>query len=123
VAEEMTPVLRRLFSTDSSIVISVLTRVELASAIWRRRAPRELNREAVAAEVIRAAAEWTDVPVDKVIAAAVVACEQHRLRAGDALQLGAALHASEGSPSTLPFVTLDRDLASAARAEGFPILP
>jgi predicted nucleic acid-binding protein len=49
-------------------------------------------------------------------------CEKHRLRAGDALQLAAALKGTR-NPSARPFVTLDHDLASAARAEGFPVLP
>jgi hypothetical protein len=41
----------------------------------------------------------------------------------DALQLAAALVACGDDRRTLPFVTLDRDLANAARAEGFPVLP
>ena len=47
----------------------------------------------------------------------------HRLRAMDALQLAAALVACGNDPTTLPFVTLDRDLITAARAEGFTVLP
>jgi predicted nucleic acid-binding protein len=41
----------------------------------------------------------------------------------DALQLAAALLASGDSPRSLPLVTLDHDLARAARAEGFTVLP
>jgi predicted nucleic acid-binding protein len=48
---------------------------------------------------------------------------KHRLRGMDALQLAAALVACGHVPRSLPFVTLDRDLASAARAEGFDVLP
>jgi predicted nucleic acid-binding protein len=40
----------------------------------------------------------------------------------DALQLASALIARERFGS-LPFVTLDSNLASAARAEGFVVLP
>lgn len=47
----------------------------------------------------------------------------HRLRAMDALQLAAALIACGYKPARLPFVTLDIALASAARAEGFIVLP
>jgi len=47
----------------------------------------------------------------------------HTLRAGDALQLAAALLAAEEDPADLPFVTLDERLADAARKEGFPVLP
>ena len=45
----------------------------------------------------------------------------HPLRAADALQLAAALAASEGDPSTLEFITLDERLASAARKEGLRV--
>jgi uncharacterized protein len=45
----------------------------------------------------------------------------HPLGAGDALQLAAAITASEGDPSSLAFVTLDDRLAQAAAREGFPI--
>ncbi|HEV7485336.1 MAG TPA: hypothetical protein VGQ65_06605 [Thermoanaerobaculia bacterium] len=41
----------------------------------------------------------------------------------DALQLAAALIACGYKPARLPFVTLDIALASAARAEGFIVLP
>jgi hypothetical protein len=41
----------------------------------------------------------------------------------DALQLGAALVASNDNPRTLPFVTIDPDLARAACAERFVVLP
>jgi hypothetical protein len=41
----------------------------------------------------------------------------------DALQLAAALIACGYQPTRLDFVTLDNALASAARAEGFVVLP
>lgn len=47
---------------------------------------------------------------------------RHVLRAADALQLGTAIIASSGAPGSLPFVTLDLDLAAAARVEGFSVL-
>jgi predicted nucleic acid-binding protein len=46
----------------------------------------------------------------------------HPLRPADALQLAAALTAAEAHAGSLPFVTLDRRLADAARREGFPVL-
>jgi hypothetical protein len=46
----------------------------------------------------------------------------HPLRAADALHLGAALVAAEDNPRTLPFVTLDDELALAAEREGFPVV-
>ena len=46
----------------------------------------------------------------------------HDLRAGDALQLAAALTAAEGQPIAMGFVTLDDRLGRAALREGFPVV-
>jgi predicted nucleic acid-binding protein len=46
----------------------------------------------------------------------------HTLRAADALQLAAAITVAEGLPASLEVVTLDQQLAAAARREGFPVL-
>ena len=45
----------------------------------------------------------------------------HPLRAADSLQLAAAIIAAENDPPTLQFVTLDQQLAAAARREGFEV--
>lgn len=45
----------------------------------------------------------------------------HPLRAADALQLSAAIHAAEGHPPTLSIVCLDERLSEAAEREGFMI--
>lgn len=47
----------------------------------------------------------------------------HPLSAADALQLAAALVSSEATPQGEGFVTLDDRLRTAARAEGFTVLP
>jgi hypothetical protein len=46
----------------------------------------------------------------------------HDLRAADALQLSAAIVASEGRPASLVFVCLDGRLGLAAEREGFPVV-
>jgi hypothetical protein len=46
----------------------------------------------------------------------------HELRAGDALQLAAAIVASDHQTSAMEFVTLDRRLADAADKEGFRVI-
>lgn len=46
----------------------------------------------------------------------------YRLRAGDALQLGAARIAARERPAELEFVTLDDRQAEAAEREGFRVL-
>ncbi len=48
--------------------------------------------------------------------------ESHTLRAADALQLAAALVASEEKPQDLPFVILDHPLALGPEEEGFKVL-
>lgn len=47
----------------------------------------------------------------------------HPLRAGDALQLAAALVWCDDTPGGETFVCLDERLSAAARREGFAILP
>ena len=45
----------------------------------------------------------------------------HGLRAGDALQLAAALAFANHQPGSLDFVCLDQRLAEAAAREGFAV--
>ncbi|MGH7567607.1 MAG: hypothetical protein ACREL9_01365 [Gemmatimonadales bacterium] len=45
----------------------------------------------------------------------------HPVRAGDALQLAAAIIAAGHEPATLEFVSLDARLNEAASREGFPV--
>jgi uncharacterized protein len=45
----------------------------------------------------------------------------HSLRAADALQLAAAIIASEARPASLQIVSLDDRLIDAARREGFTV--
>ncbi len=111
--------------SDPRVTIWTLTRVEVLSAISRR---RRLEPEAVGLlqiarrEVMRSWLNWTEVTdLASVRRHAERIVETHSLRAADALQLGAALAAAEGDPSTLGFVTLDRRLAEAAEREGFPV--
>jgi uncharacterized protein len=70
------------------------------------------------------ASSWSEIPPgERVRDNAVRLVRVHDLRAGDALQLAAALVAAEERPATLELVTLDDRLALAARREGFRILP
>ena len=118
--------MRELAAIDHEIVVWTLTLIEVISGVWRRdpAAYTEASRAAAAQSVTKADGEWAKVAdVRTVVTVAKNMAKRHRLRAGDTIQLSAALLASEGYPSRLPFVTLDRELASAARAEGFPVLP
>jgi predicted nucleic acid-binding protein len=119
--------MRSLIATDARIVVSIITPVEVQSALWRRRHHDELSvdQHATAEEAFAKLSEsWSEI--DDIFAARQVALDlikRHVLRAADALQLAAALIAASDDLSHLPFVTLDHDLADAARAEGFPVLP
>ena len=126
VAERATPQMERRFREDPDVVVWTLTRVELLSALARRRrAEPTAGRRLAAArrEVLTAWDHWSEVTALEVVrrhAERIV--ETHPLKAADALQVGAALVAAEDSPATLEFVTLDRNLAVAAEREGFRVL-
>ncbi|MGH7390075.1 MAG: type II toxin-antitoxin system VapC family toxin [Candidatus Rokuibacteriota bacterium] len=117
---------RRWLQEDANVVVWTLTRVELLSAIARRRrqepeAARRLSeaRRSLLAEWER----WTEVTaVDLVRRHAERVVEAHRLRAADALQIGAALVAAGDDPGSLAFVTLDAAQAEAAEHEGLRVL-
>jgi predicted nucleic acid-binding protein len=69
------------------------------------------------------AQQWIEIPPTAAVREqAYRMLRVHPLRAADALQLAAALVASEFEPRALPFVTLDSRLAEAAAREGFELL-
>lgn len=126
VAEPDTPRAERWLRTDPDVVIWTLTRVELLSALARRRRehPKEARRLLQARrEFLAAWDQWSEVTaVEAVRRHAERLVESHPLRAADALQLGAAIVAADHAPSTLTFVTLDQRQADAAEREGFRVL-
>lgn len=83
------------------------------------------GREVAVASTKLAALEsrWVEIaPSDRLRDDARRLVRVHDLRAADALQLAAALAASDDQDDPLPFVTLDERLALAAEREGFPVL-
>ena len=114
------------FASDPEIVTWWASGVECVSALAR------LERESnVAPAVMDAAlhrldslaAAWQEVqPVAPLRRTAYRILRVHPLRAGDALQLAAAIAAAEDTPASLPFVTLDDRLAVAAAREGFVVV-
>ncbi len=111
--------------SDSHIVASHLTPVEITSSLWRRRhhgklpAAAHLQADAAFAEITR---RWSAIAAPESVERAIDLLSRHPLRAADSVQLASALIARERFGS-LPFVTLDRDLPAAAEAEGFGVLP
>jgi len=125
VDELSTPQMAQLLSDDPNIAVWICTSVELASAVWRRaRSHDRLSQRDAEALIASLESAWIVIDESKAIVdRARYLLTNHRLRGMDALQLGAALFASNDNPRTLPFVTIDHDLAAAARAEGFTVLP
>jgi predicted nucleic acid-binding protein len=126
VAEPATKQVERWMRADPHVVVWTLTRLELLSALARRRREERTVARALAAardDVIDASSAWSEVTaVDVVRRHAERVVETHPLRAADALQIGAALVAADGHPEGLELVTLDERLGDAARREGFRVL-
>jgi predicted nucleic acid-binding protein len=109
------------------VIVWWATELECISAISRieRAGDLDLPLTDIAFERLEALrTSWQEIePATPVRVAARRALRVHALRAADALQLAAALVATNGQPSQLPFVTLDGRLADAARREGFSVDP
>jgi predicted nucleic acid-binding protein len=116
----------RVFADDPAPAVWWLTSLECWSALARMQRERRLDAEQAqtcAALLDDVARAWTEVPpLDRVRDQARRLVGLHPLKAAEALQLAAALVLSDFEPKTLPFVTLDAQLAAAARREGFEVL-
>jgi len=110
-------------SGDNAMVVWTLTPVEVVSALRRLVRERAVSEDAARVAEIRLGEMMErchvviDVEVVKSLAARLL--RLHSLRAFDALQLGAALHWTEGHPQGRMLHTLDSRLAQAAEREGF----
>lgn len=126
VGERETTRARRWLRKDPDVVVWTLSRVELLSALARRRREEPgAARQLLAArrEILGAWERWTEVTAVEVVRRhAERLVETHPIRAADALQIGAALVTAEDNPETLEFVTFDRTQAAAAEREGFRVL-
>jgi uncharacterized protein len=126
IEEPQSAMARRWYRDDSAVVVWVMTRVEIASAIARRRREEPSlasEFDQTFRDIVKVSEEWiaiTDHLAVRDHAERIV--RSHPLRAADALQLGAAIAAAEEEPASLEFVTLDRRLAEAAIREGFQVL-
>ncbi len=127
IREGASEALREVYSADDALTVWWGSPVEVHSALRRRELMGELDAQALArarADLGALAEAWTEVPASpRLRETAVHVIQRHALRAADAFQLAAALLAAAGEPRSLPLVTLDVRLRSAAVAEGFPLLP
>ncbi len=126
ISESGTSRARRWLREDPHVIVWTLTRVELISALARRRREAPSAAPSLLAarrDLLGAWDRWSEVTaVEAVRRHAERVVETHPLRAADALQIAAAIVAAEDDPTGLPFVTFDREMAAAAEREGFRIL-
>ena len=117
---------RQAFEQDPGLIVWWGSSVECASAIARaeRDARIDAARSADAFAGLRLLQSgWIEIDAtSRLRESAERMVRVHPLRAADALQLAAALVASDGQPAALPFLTLDNRLANAADREGFPVV-
>ena len=126
VGEASTAAMQELGGSDPAMLVWWMTPFECLSAIARLERRGELTSEATeeALERLDSLAEgWNEgQPVEAVRRAARRILRVHPLGAADALQLASAAVAGEGHAASLEIVTLDEQLADAARREGFKVL-
>ena len=122
-AEQGSPRAKAWYRNDPDVIVWTLTRVEVFSALARRRreAPVATSRLlTVRRDFLRAWERWSEVTAIEIVrrhAERIV--ETYPLRAADALQIGAAVIAVEDNPPAMGFVTFDENLAHAAEREVF----
>lgn len=127
VREESSDRLAAVLDEDPAVVTWWGTTVECASGLARLERDGALDRRGMTQALDRlrhAASGWAEVPATPAVREqAVRLVRNHPLRAADAVQLAAAIVASDFQPSALEFVTLDARQASAAEREGFRVIP
>jgi len=125
--EPTTPEVLEWYQQDSQVLVWALTSTEVLSALYRRfregrLTSRELSDCSQNVQMLRE--DWSEVEaLELVKQRAERLLRVHPLRAADALQLGAALLATQEQPQGINFVSFDQNLAVAAHKEGFAILP
>ena len=115
-----------LLGDDSMMIVWWGTSVECTSAVARREREGDLTVHQATDVLDRLrmlSASWHEVtPSEPVRRAAQRLLRVHPVRAADALQLAAAIIASEHEPGSLGIVSLDERLTIAAQREGFDVV-
>lgn len=115
-----------MYEADPALIVWWATEVECISALARLEREGSVVGEALAtarAQLEELKRSWHEVDrVEPVRRIAQRLLWTHALRAGDALQLAAALVAAEGHAISLEFVCLDLRLCEAARREGLAVV-
>lgn len=112
---------------ERAAAVCRLTEAEVSSALARRARAGDLSRSDHQAAIarLRADLERLDVVelVPEVVRRVHALFSRHALRAGDALQLAAALALRAEGEGAGEFVCWDEHLRAAAAAEGFVLMP
>jgi len=123
----MSGVVANLLRQDAAMVVWWASRTECLAALKRKRRERvldETGEQQAKARLRTIGRAWLEVkPVPRVRILADGYLEVHSLKAADALQLGSASRWLEDEATTTEFVCLDKTLRSAAKREGFVVLP
>ncbi len=126
IEEQNSERVRELLRADSLVTVWWGSELECASALRRRERSGvdALQIQEAVDRLDQAVQDWHQVePADELERSARRLLRLHDLSAAHALQLAAAVSASERRSETFEFVTLDGRLALAAEREGFPVLP
>jgi len=126
VAETSSAAIMQEYERDPEVIAWWATEAECVSALARLERDDSISAPSIAEGLRRLdglARAWREVqPVTAVRTTAIRLLRVHPLRTAEALQLGAAIVASENHPASLRIVTLDERLAQAAEREGFPVV-
>lgn len=119
--------IRQLVQEDAGIISWWGTSVECFSALWRLKREGVLDERKGLDFKKRLEALFLEAdmisPSNLLKNRAIRLLATHSLRAGDALQLAAALRWCQEQTGGVSFVCLDQKLRQAASAEGFTVLP
>jgi uncharacterized protein len=117
--------IRRLLRGRAALGASILSSVEVASALARRARAGDLPQSAAKSHGRRAASDLAEMHViaaSREVLKIAVELIWHPLRAYDAIQLASAIRLSRETGLAVTFVCGDERLAAAAKGEGLRAL-
>ena len=127
VEQSATELVRDLYAKDPDVLTWVLSDVEVRSGVARLGRDGAMGPAEIQAAISRIESFWESVNQISLVEAVKPRAKRllgvHALKAADALQLGAALAAAYDNPLGWEFVCLDQRLGTAARLEGFNVVP
>lgn len=126
IAEPQSALCKQLLQQDPEMVVWVLTPTEIYSACYRKIRDGTLadeDFEQVRQRLQLLETAWSAViQIDTTQRIAQRLLAVHPLRAADALQLAAALVATDQNPAGTTFISFDANLNRAARREGVTVV-